>query len=552
MFVITFYSYKGGVGRTLALMNAASRLVRKGKRVMVMDFDLEAPGVEFFSQSSPGPRPGLVEYIGEFISTGKVPDLADYVYTTSLANGPEILLMPAGRGDSNYQMLLSHLDWKVFYREKKGFLFIENLKGAIKERFQPDYLLVDSRTGLTDISGICTLQLPNLVVLLFNLNNQNVHGTAHISQSIRNNKFKRPVELLLVATPVPDVPDYVGIRRDRLQYAQQTIGVPIDAIIPFDPFVSFRETVITGDEATYLGRAYDALAEAIIGKNKTDTLNLLAQANKLRDEGHTDLAELRYHELIETYPTFSDAWLQLGLLDKTRGDLQSALSSFQRVRQLQPSNLRVISQLATTSLALRDHDSAVAFLREYLTVSVDEEEIQQLALTFERHGLDDAAQLAFNRSNEVNESPFAHIGIGETWMRMGQLSNAAKHYERAAAMAPMILSATYNAGYILAKLGDPRFVDYYRRAEKLFEGREESGESPAAEANTQQAMSNVYFALGRVERARECLIAALNSAANVRKGTIFSSIQYREVSQDKFIAETKQMLSRYPQLTAKQ
>ncbi len=48
MFVITFYSYKGGVGRTSALMNAAHRLVAKGKTVVVLDFDLEAPGVDAF------------------------------------------------------------------------------------------------------------------------------------------------------------------------------------------------------------------------------------------------------------------------------------------------------------------------------------------------------------------------------------------------------------------------------------------------------------------------------------------------------------------------
>ena len=41
----------------------------------------------------------------------------------------------------------------------KASYFVENLKGAIQVNFNPDYVLVDSRTGLTDISGICTLQL---------------------------------------------------------------------------------------------------------------------------------------------------------------------------------------------------------------------------------------------------------------------------------------------------------------------------------------------------------------------------------------------------------
>ena len=45
MYVVTFYSYKGGVGRTLALLNVAYELADSGQRVLVVDFDLEAPAI---------------------------------------------------------------------------------------------------------------------------------------------------------------------------------------------------------------------------------------------------------------------------------------------------------------------------------------------------------------------------------------------------------------------------------------------------------------------------------------------------------------------------
>ena len=48
MFTVTFYSFKGGVGRTFALMNVAVDLVKQGKNVTVLDFDLEAPGLNSF------------------------------------------------------------------------------------------------------------------------------------------------------------------------------------------------------------------------------------------------------------------------------------------------------------------------------------------------------------------------------------------------------------------------------------------------------------------------------------------------------------------------
>src|SRR4051812_16178325 len=43
--VITFYSFKGGVGRSMALANIAVQLARRGKRVLAVDWDLEAPGL---------------------------------------------------------------------------------------------------------------------------------------------------------------------------------------------------------------------------------------------------------------------------------------------------------------------------------------------------------------------------------------------------------------------------------------------------------------------------------------------------------------------------
>ena len=50
--IVTFYSYKGGVGRSMALANVAVLLGQRRQRILVVDWDLEAPGVErYFSGS---------------------------------------------------------------------------------------------------------------------------------------------------------------------------------------------------------------------------------------------------------------------------------------------------------------------------------------------------------------------------------------------------------------------------------------------------------------------------------------------------------------------
>jgi hypothetical protein len=54
--IVTFYSYKGGVGRTLALSNVAVLLAKQGKKVLVMDWDIEAPGLDRYFKDYLGPQ----------------------------------------------------------------------------------------------------------------------------------------------------------------------------------------------------------------------------------------------------------------------------------------------------------------------------------------------------------------------------------------------------------------------------------------------------------------------------------------------------------------
>src|SRR5712691_10637842 len=72
--IYTFYSYKGGVGRSMALANVAALLAKWGKKVLVVDWDLEAPGIErFFEPKTPelGPQrqktPGMVDLIDALV-----------------------------------------------------------------------------------------------------------------------------------------------------------------------------------------------------------------------------------------------------------------------------------------------------------------------------------------------------------------------------------------------------------------------------------------------------------------------------------------------------
>ncbi len=175
--VVTFYSYKGGVGRSFVLANAAALLARWGLRVLCVDWDLEAPGLSLYFQPHlpPGTHEGVVELM--LSGAGGPPlDWRELRQPVSLPDAKgSVDLIPAGRVDGDdYGRTLRSLDWGRLYDDHGLGRHIENLR----EQWVGNYNLVfiDSRTGITDIGAICTAQLPDSLVFLFAPNRQGFEG----------------------------------------------------------------------------------------------------------------------------------------------------------------------------------------------------------------------------------------------------------------------------------------------------------------------------------------------------------------------------------------
>lgn len=217
MKTITFYSYKGGVGRTLALANIAKRLAEFGKKVCILDFDLEAPGLHIKLEnqiSKQGVQSGIVDYIYDFSSTGEIPgDISKYA--TRLRSPKNMVFIAAGNPSSNeYWKKLAQINWwKLFYSDQsEGIPFFLDLKERIKEKYKPDYLLIDSRTGITELSAITISILADSVVFFSANNKENINGCKHVLRSIskdENNLFgiKKDIHFVLSRIPKPEKPD---------------------------------------------------------------------------------------------------------------------------------------------------------------------------------------------------------------------------------------------------------------------------------------------------------------------------------------------------------
>lgn len=220
MKTITFYSFKGGVGRSLTLSNMALWLADEMKaKVCVIDFDLEAPGLPYKFEDLQNPTDqerlakteGIVEYIDEFNQTGFPP--ADFTrfylpFTTSKRN--PITLIPAGNlQEADYWRKLFDINWQKLFEHdaatgySKGLLLLEDLKGRIEAELNPDFLLIDSRTGLTETASI-TLKLMADKAILVGINNrENQDGLFWVLRSLHADPASRDLPYHLVLNRVP-------------------------------------------------------------------------------------------------------------------------------------------------------------------------------------------------------------------------------------------------------------------------------------------------------------------------------------------------------------
>jgi MinD-like ATPase involved in chromosome partitioning or flagellar assembly len=221
---ITFYAYKGGTGRTLALANAAKYLARLGQSVFAIDLDLEAPGLHHKLRLDTQERvtpitQGVVDCIHAFAVKGMIPEtLAPFSVEIPREEERDgkITLMPAGDTiTATYWKRLAELNWHdLFYTEgAKGLLFFLELKERIRAEFNPDFLLIDARTGITEIGGVATTLLPDQVVCLLLNNQENLEGAREVIRGIHrvSAQKKKKIGIMPVLARLP-----VGMRGTEL------------------------------------------------------------------------------------------------------------------------------------------------------------------------------------------------------------------------------------------------------------------------------------------------------------------------------------------------
>ena len=320
--IVTFYTYKGGCGRTMALANIAWILAANGKSVLTVDWDLEAPGLDkfyrpFIDSTALSEHLGVSYLITNYQSAihssqsrdvrrtpaskiaAQFTQLADHVTPVSwdFPNGGRLDFLPAGASNREYGTGMSGFDWDAFTRDYNGDEFIEALRSAMRKDY--DYTLIDSRTGLHDVGDLCTAMLPDTLVIGFTLSDQSIEGASDVAQRISGYDLDGTIRIL----PVPmRIEDAEADKRDAgLAKAYALFGryVTADAPheywgrvqLPYKTFYAYEEVLATfGDQPGQPGSllaAFERLTDEI-------SLGAVTSLPPIAEDIRTDFLRTRF------------------------------------------------------------------------------------------------------------------------------------------------------------------------------------------------------------------------------------------------------------------
>jgi hypothetical protein len=312
----------------MALANVAWILASRGKRVLVIDWDLEAPGLHrYFAPFLSDPKlfetDGLMEFLAEYVvsATKEFPSEAgsDETWYRRYADikryaEPVQWLFPAsggidfvgaGRQNASYGARVNGFDWDGFYRRFGGGAFLDESVQQMKAAY--DYVLIDSRTGISDISGICTIHLPDALVVFYTLNNQSIEGASGIAAHVvanRRGRSNEPFRVWSMATRI-ELAEKQKLESRRL-FARERFSPFLDTLaglsgqvgedywgemeVLYDPFYAYDEILAT--VADLPGRTNSVLAafERLCARITNGEVSRLSE-----------ISEAKRHEALELY-----------------------------------------------------------------------------------------------------------------------------------------------------------------------------------------------------------------------------------------------------------
>ncbi len=208
--IVSFFSFKGGVGRTSTLVATALTLARNGHRVAIVDLDLEAPGLATIFSPDSSENFGVIDYLLEKKIQGN-----DWKVRTNLLSisdrtllgddGEGIQLLPAGTIDDNYLEKLARLDFQNLVNSELQSTMIDMLS-ELESAVRPlDFILMDARAGFHDIGGLAIANLCHTAVIFGTQSRQSWAGLTHVIRHLASPGIDDRLPLILAHSMAPAI-----------------------------------------------------------------------------------------------------------------------------------------------------------------------------------------------------------------------------------------------------------------------------------------------------------------------------------------------------------
>jgi len=226
--------------------------------------------------------------------------------------------MPGGRFDDAYQGTLGHLNWRRLHPKEGTEPFVAGLRDALTKEFDPHYVLIDARTGFSDVGGLSTHLLADMVVLVFNLTRGCVEGSVRAYRSFTA-EGSRIRAIQLVASPVPPiVPGAGSVVEKRLEQAKELMprGIALGRKllrVDYDPAMVLAEDLaVRRPEDLRAAERYEQLRRAIQRSNPAEVLPVVERAYRLRSEGRLSDGLHILEDFVARHPHNPEGHIELG------------------------------------------------------------------------------------------------------------------------------------------------------------------------------------------------------------------------------------------------
>lgn len=222
--IVSIHSFRGGTGKSNITANVAALVARSGKRVGVIDTDIQSPGIHvLFGMDEEHIDKALNDYLW-----GQC-EIEDAAYSVGETIGEGQIVLMSG---AIYLIPSSIRAGEIARVIREGYdvgILHDGLRDLIK-KLDLDYLFIDTHPGLNE-ETLLSVAISNVLIIILRPDQQDFQGTAVTVDVAR--KLEVP-NLYLVINKALSSYDF----DDLVKQVEETYDCPVAAILPLSEDVA--------------------------------------------------------------------------------------------------------------------------------------------------------------------------------------------------------------------------------------------------------------------------------------------------------------------------